>query len=481
VIAAFGLDGVERARFVVGAPRSTGGFGVTAGVHSSAAPGRVIVEFPNGPAEPFDRVLHHHSQVAVLDIPGASVLPLRLGNTASPLRLSPSDAVNVPASCPVAPLWRSRHAGYERAMVGTSTVDLAEAWLVDLGTLAVRHLSDATLGSPLYSIALSADGQLVAVGMAAGLRIGPFALKAPLSGLATRGPVTHLAFAPDGSTLAYVVANGVTETMECWLLDVAQQHARLVASVAGRDSGRAPLFVTDRLIAFSVGGAIVLGDAPTGDFVIHQVGEAACATTASPGGEVLLCRARTQQWFDEPDPVTGAIVSDAWYRLGVATGTLERLGVNTGTWEQEPPTHAPWQLFLEDSADELPMAFVAVELATGRQQRFLPGEATQLFGQVEVIGETPGGSSAFFAVEVGEETTVWRADYATGISALVARDYGDTPWGMFSPDGQFLAIQAFDEKSYTPPNRTPLAVFTSEGEEVLRIDGVALLGWVPAG
>jgi len=157
------------------------------------------------------------------------------------------------------------------------------------------------------------------------------------------------------------------------------------------------------------------------------------------------------------------------------------LDVSTGFWSfEEPKELAIWSLFLPDYEGERGNAFVAVNLETGHQRRFLPGEATQVFAEVEVIAETPDGRSALFAVERQDETTVWRADYATGASTLIARDYGDSPWGRFSPDGHFFAIQAFDEKSYTPPNRAPLAVFTLEGEEVLRIEGADLLGWAPA-
>lgn len=479
-ITALGLDGTERARFVVGAPRSTGGFGSAAEVHATAAPGRVVVRYPAGPTEVIGRLRRRPHRVAVLDIPTGTIVPLRVGADADSLRFDPCHAIDTPAAATVASLWRPRAAAVDSDPARTDHPDLAEVWLVDLHTLAVRHIDDATFDSRLFGLAVSAAGRSIAVGTAAGIRIGSVSPSAPIAAVATHGPVTHLTFAPDGSTLAYTVANPSAGTMECWLLAQDGSRPRLLAEVTGRHANRSPLFVSSQVVAFSVGDAVALCDTYSGDVSIHRIGPEACATTASPGGEASLCRARIHGDRHERGAFAFGSVSDVWYRLEVASGTLQRLGVDTVTWPHHPPACAPWQLFLEDSGDELPSAFVAIELATGRERRFLPGNATQLFGQVEVIGETPGAASAFFAVEIGEESTVWRTDFVTGAASLVARDYGDAPWGMFSPDGRFLALQAFDETSDTPPNRAPLAVFSTTGEEIIRIDGGALLGWAPA-
>jgi len=211
-ILAYGLDGVERARFAFGAPRSTGGFGIAALSRFTSAPGRVIVEYPSDTPIHFDQVIYTPTAVAILDVPTRTVTPLDWGEPSSRLTFGDRDAMDLPGSTSIAAVWRGQRDWFEEQPFAWWRSGNADAYLIDLRILQTRHFGESTVGAAVFSVAISPDSQLVAVGTSTGLLVGAFSPDQPLWRITKIGPIRGLAFSPDGTKLAFVVPDDASGT-----------------------------------------------------------------------------------------------------------------------------------------------------------------------------------------------------------------------------------------------------------------------------
>jgi hypothetical protein len=386
-VLAYGLDGAERARFPIDRPLDS---------RFTTAPGRAIV---------LDQV----GAVDVIDIPTESVLPLDL------------DAGDHPLSFVEEEFWVDLPADTSISAISPAVGDI---YLVDLQTLETRHIG-GEFGTDVMDLSVSPDSRLLAVQTHSGLLVGLVwsgELVAPLSAGETVGA---FGFSPDGSKLALIVVDFRTDSARLVLADFLSGQISTIASIESKDTVHELVFLDDASVAYAVDQTIVVADLLTGGSSSHHVDAFDVnVAAASPDGLSLLYRGRERA--DDP--------TVHWFILNLATGATSSLDVSEASLVTKAD-QASRVLFQAGEFDN--PTFVVVDLLTGQQTPILPGGAA--VQHLQLLDEAPDGASALFSGEHEDVGSVWRVDYATGESILMA-DLEGTASAAFSPDECFVGV-----------------------------------------